>query len=181
MDMFYQHILDFWFKEIESTQWWQKDVDFDQIVKKRFSEIHRAATLGECSRWRRQQQGRVAEILILDQFSRNIFRNDARSFAQDGMALVLAQECIAQESLEALTQSERTFLFMPFMHSESREIHQQAVKLFSEPGMESNLEFELKHKRIIDRFGRYPHRNQILGRTSTAEEVSFLAQPGSSF
>ncbi len=179
--MSYDEILYFWFDESDPKQWWQKNIEFDEIVKARFLEIHRAAVQGELSDWRQQSRGRLAEILVLDQFSRNIYRHSALSFAQDGMALVLAQECIAQNLAQDLNQSERAFLYMPFMHSESMVIHERAVELFSEPGLEENLDFELKHKRIIDRFGRYPHRNQILGRQSRAEELFFLRQPDSSF
>lgn len=179
--MSYDEILYFWFDESDPKQWWQKNIEFDEIVKARFLEIHRAAVQGELSDWRQQSRGRLAEILVLDQFSRNIYRHSALSFAQDGMALVLAQECIAQNLAQDLNQSERAFLYMPFMHSESMVIHERAVELFSEPGLEENLDFELKHKRIIDRFGRYPHRNQILGRQSRADELFFLRQPDSSF
>ncbi len=125
--------------------------------------------------------GRLSEIILLDQFSRNIYRDKPAAFAQDALALALAQEAIAAGIASELTVDQRSFLYMPFMHSESELIHQQAVKLFSEPGLEASLEFEIRHKKIIDRFGRYPHRNEILGRTSTVEEQQFLAQPGSSF
>jgi uncharacterized protein (DUF924 family) len=97
------------------------------------------------------------------------------------MALILAQETIYHKLDRELTAEQKMFVYMPFMHSESRSIHEQAVELFDGPGMEKNLEFELKHKEIIDRFGRYPHRNTILGRESTPEEIEFLKNPGSSF
>ncbi|RDL25327.1 uncharacterized protein DUF924 [Serratia fonticola] len=118
---------------------------------------------------------------MLDQFSRNLFRNTPRSFACDGMALVLAQEAIATGLCENLTVEQRGFLYLPFMHSESALIHQQALELFRELNNGDQLEFELRHKAIIDRFGRYPHRNEILGRESTFEEQEFLQQPGSGF
>jgi len=104
-----------------------------------------------------------------------------RAFACDGMALVLAQEAIRIGADHAVDAPEKAFFYMPYMHSESMAIHAQAIKLFDQPGVEFNLEFEIKHKIIIDRFGRYPHRNAILGRTSTAAEVEFLTQPNSSF
>ena len=118
---------------------------------------------------------------MLDQFSRNMFRDTAGAFAWDAMALVLSQTAVAIGVDQHLEPRQRAFLYMPYMHSESPLIHEIAVNLFSQPGLENNLEFENKHKAIIDRFGRYPHRNQVLGRTSTAEETAFLMQPGSSF
>jgi len=178
----WQAVLDFWFKEIEPQAWWVKDNEFDQLIKARFLHTHQAACQGELFSWRHCAQGRLAEIIVLDQFSRNLFRDQPECFAADGIALVLAQEAIQDGTSEQLTIPERTFLYMPFMHSESLLIHEQAVSLFSQPEIpEENLDFELKHKAILERFGRYPHRNAILGRTSTAEEIAFLQQPGSSF
>ena len=133
------------------------------------------------SAWRDTPHGRLAEIIVLDQFSRNLFRNSAKAFAQDGMALVLAQEAVRSGADAALMPQERVFLYMPYMHSESAAIHQTAVELFTRNGISDNLDYELKHKAIIDRFGRYPHRNAVLGRTSTPGEIAFLQEPGSSF
>jgi len=118
---------------------------------------------------------------VLDQFSRNIFRGSAEAFAADGMALALAQEALRSGAADELEPRQRAFLYMPYMHSESTLIHTQALQLFSAPGLENNLDFELKHKTIIDKFGRYPHRNIALGRESTAAELAFLQEPGSSF
>lgn len=174
-------ILNFWFVETLPSQWWRKDLAFDSLVGDRFGVVHQRASRGECWAWRRSSRGRLAEIIVLDQFPRNIFRDRAEAFATDGMALVLAQEAVAAEADRQLPPVERSFLYMPFMHSESLEIHQRAIELFSAPGLESNLDFERRHKAIIDRFGRYPHRNLALGRKSTAEERSFLEQPGSGF
>ena len=118
---------------------------------------------------------------MLDQFSRNMYREQAQAFACDAMALVLAQTAVALQADLELPVSRRTFLYMPYMHSESPVIHTVALTLFDTPGLEGNLAFELKHKDIIDRFGRYPHRNTALGRPSTPQELDFLATPGSSF
>lgn len=118
---------------------------------------------------------------MLDQFSRNAYRDTPRAFAQDALALVLAQELVASGLDQRLPTAQRVFAYMPYMHSESALVHTQAVKLFSQPGMEGNLDFELRHQAIITRFGRYPHRNAVLGRSSTAEEIAFLSEPGSSF
>jgi len=179
--MEYQRIISFWFEQSEAKDWFQKNSQYDQKIIELFSDVHRAASMGELVDWRNSALGALAEIIVLDQFSRNMFRDQARAFAYDGMALILSQEAIAQNKHAGLSATQKAFLYMPFMHSESKAIHQRAVELFSEPGLENNLDFELKHKKIIDRFGRYPHRNKLLNRTSTAEEIDFLKQPGSSF
>jgi len=174
-----QDILKFWFEEIDPSQWWKKDPDFDRLIIRRFSAIHTQAVRGELFGWRKDARGRLAEVIVLDQFSRNMFRESPQAFAYDSLALVLAQEAVSVGADQALNDAERSFLYMPYMHSESPAIHEVAVQLFQNLG--KALEFELKHKAIIDRFGRYPHRNKILGRTSTAEEIEFLKQPGSGF
>ena len=179
--MNYSEIIDFWFTEIDPKQWWKKDENFDRLIGRRFTKVHTAATRCELYSWRNTIQGRVAEIIVLDQFSRNIHRGTPLSFACDPMALCLSQEAIRIKINDDLSPDQRLFCYMPFMHSESKEIHINAVALFAEPGLESNLDFELKHKAIIDRFGRYPHRNEILSRASTKEEVEFLNRPGSAF
>ena len=144
------------------------------------SLLERAAQ-AELQDWRSTAQGRLAEVIVLDQFSRNVYRDTARAFAQDALALVLAQELVASGQDRSLPLAQRSFAYMPYMHSESALVHAQAALLFDQPGMEDTLRFELRHKAIIDRFGRYPHRNTILGRESTAEELAFLSEPGSSF
>jgi len=177
----FQDIIHFWFEEIDSKQWWRVDPEFDQLIQSRFHDLMLQAAAGELYQWRTDDHGRLAEIIVLDQFSRNVYRNTPKAFAQDAMALVLAQEAIRVQADQGLTPIEKNFLYMPFMHSESRVIHAYAEKLFHENAPQANYEFELKHKSIIDRFGRYPHRNAILGRASTAEEIEFLKEDGSSF
>jgi uncharacterized protein (DUF924 family) len=177
----YEHVLRFWFEETESRMWWVSDSDFDTRIRSRFSSTLEQAASGELDGWRRTSRGRLAEILVLDQFSRNIHRDAPLAFARDPIALVLSQEAIAAGVEGSLSPIERAFLYMPFMHSESRMIHERAEVLFRANGLPDSYAFELKHKAIIDRFGRYPHRNSILGRLSTAEEIEFLKQPGSSF
>src|SRR3990167_5345340 len=174
-------ILDFWFKEIAPKQWWEKSDEFDRLIEQRFGALHQAATHCELYEWRNTAQGRLAEIIVLDQFSRNIYRDKPQAFANDNLALALAQAAVSANADGELSSAQRAFLYMPYMHSESPLIHEVAVKLFSLPGMENNLEFEMKHKAIIDRFGHYPHLNAILGRASTAEELEFLKESGSSF
>ena len=177
----YDDILDFWFNDLSPQQWWAKDEKLDREIARRFGELHAQASRCELFDWRMAAKGRLAEIIILDQFSRNIYRDKPQSFANDPLALALAQEALAVDADKALSPVERSFLYLPFMHSESVEIHRIAVILYSAPGLESNLDYELQHKLIIDRFGRYPHRNNILGRESTPDEIEFLKQPGSSF
>lgn len=177
----YKEIIKFWFEEISQAQWWKKDVEFDQLIASRFSEVHGQAARCELYQWRDTAEGRLAEIIVLDQFSRNIYRDSPLSFATDSLALALGQEAIREGADQEVPESMRSFFYMPFMHSESAVIHEEAVALYEAYGNEGNLNFELRHKAIIDRFGRYPHRNEILGRDSTTEEVEFLSQPGSSF
>jgi uncharacterized protein (DUF924 family) len=179
--MSYQEVIKFWFEEIEPASWWKKDADFDQLISQRFIGIYQQAARCELFAWRQHAQGWLAEIIVLDQFPRNMFRGTAQAFATDPMAVILSQEAVANEVDKELTAVQKSFLYMPLMHSESALIHETAVDLFSQPGLESNLEFELKHKVIIDRFGRYPHRNDILGRDSSEEEQAFLQGPESSF
>ncbi len=151
------------------------------MIVERFADLTRSAASGDLDDWTSDPEGRLAEIIVLDQFSRNIHRGTPRAFAQDGMALVLAQEAVAGGVLDALGPAERAFLLMPWMHSESRLIHVEAERLFRHWAPPDSHDYELRHKAIIDRFGRYPHRNAILGREPSAEEVAFLQQPGSSF
>lgn len=179
--MDHQGVLHFWFEEVESKKWWVKDSTFDQLIRDRFGDVNAQAVRGELFSWRKTAEGRLAEIIVLDQFSRIMFRDTPAAFAQDSLALVLAQEAVFAGADKSLPEKQCSFLYMPFMHSESLVIHELAVELFSKPGLEGNLDFEMKHKVIIEKFGRYPHRNKILGRESTAEEIEFLKQPNSGF
>ncbi|MDY7116957.1 DUF924 family protein [Halomonas sp. SSL-5] len=174
-------VLSFWFDELEAAQWFRKDPALDAEIRTRFGACLESAARGELWRWRETPSGRLGEIIVLDQFSRNIHRDTPGAFACDPMALVLAQEAVARGADAALAPVRRAFLYMPFMHSESAAIHEHALRLFAQPGLERHLGVERRHRDIILRFGRYPHRNAILGRVSTPEELAFLAQPGSSF
>lgn len=178
--MNFKDVIKFWFEDIPAKNWWVKDPEFDQLLIDRFSDLHSKANLGELYEWRESAKGRLAEIIILDQFSRNMFRDTPKSFASDPLALCLSQEAVSGGYDLQLSPMERQFLYMPYMHSESKLIHKEAERLYKLiPN--NGYEFELKHKAIIDRFGRYPHRNTILSRKSTPEETEFLTQPGSSF
>ena len=177
-----QDILTFWFEETPPERWWKVDADFDALIRERFLGVLQQAAAGELHAWRGNAKGRLAEIIVLDQFPRNIHRGTPGAFAQDPMALALAQEAVARGALSALSEPmERTFLLMPYMHSESALIHRHAEPLFKQWAPATNHDYELRHKAIIDRFGRYPHRNQVLGRASSDEELAFLREPGSSF
>ncbi|MBX3705962.1 MAG: DUF924 domain-containing protein [Pseudomonadales bacterium] len=176
-----EDVLHFWFEEIEPRQWWAVDPTFDRMLAERFGSLLEQAARCELFAWRASAAGRLAEIIVLDQFSRNVHRGTPRAFAQDSLALGLAQEAVAGGFDRALEPERRSFLYMPYMHSESRRVHVEAERLFRANGVADNLDAELRHKAIIDRFGRYPHRNAILGRVSSAEELAFLEQPGSRF
>lgn len=176
-----QSILDFWFTELSSKQHYAKDAALDETIRTRFGTLLTAAARCELFAWRATPEGRLAEVLVLDQFSRNVYRDTPQAFAQDPLALALAQELVASGQDRSLPMAQRSFAYMPYMHSESALVHTQAVALFAQPGMEDTLRFEQRHKDIIDRFGRYPHRNALLGRESTREELAFLSEPGSGF
>ncbi|ATJ83463.1 DUF924 family protein [Halomonas beimenensis] len=176
-----QTVIDFWFGELAPAQWFRKDPALDAEIARRFADTLAVARRGELWHWRADPRGRLAEILVLDQFSRNIHRDTAEAFAADPQALVLAQEAVSRGLDAELATVERAFLYMPYMHSESLVIHEEALRLFDQPGLEDNLRFERRHRDILVRFGRYPHRNALLGRESTDAERAFLAEPGSSF
>jgi uncharacterized protein (DUF924 family) len=176
-----QPILHFWFTELTPKHHFAKDAALDETIRTRFGATLEAAARCELFTWRATPEGRLAEVLVLDQFSRNVYRDTARAFAQDALALARAQELVASGQDRSLPLAQRSFAYMPYMHSESALVHTQAVALFAQPGMEDTLRFELMHQSIIDRFGRYPHRNAILGRESRPEELSFLSEPGSGF
>lgn len=175
-----EKLLKFWFEEIDPNQWRIFNPSFDALLKKSFLVLLQHASAGELFVWRKNFRGRLAEIIVLDQLSRTIHRGTPLAFAQDSMALVLSQEAVSAGVMSELNEEECSFLLMPYMHSESRAIHVQADALFKKFAP-SRYEPELRHKAIIDRFGRYPHRNKILGRVSTEEEIEFLKLPGSSF
>jgi len=174
-------ILHFWFTELTPKQHFAKDAALDEAIRTRFGATLEAAAKCELFAWRATPEGRLAEVLVLDQFSRNVYRATAHAFAQDALALALAQELVASGQDRSLPLAQRSFAYMPYMHSESALVHAQAVALFSQPGLEDTLSFELRHQEIITRFGRYPHRNTILGRQSTPEELAFLSEAGSGF
>lgn len=177
----FEHILDFWFRELAPEHWWAKDESLDNVIIERFGVLHAKAVKGELFHWRHSAKGSLAEIILLDQFSRNMFRDTPQAFAYDPIALTLAQHAVDKGLDYELSPDECYFLYMPYMHSESAIIHEHALTLFAALGNPQGLDYEQQHKAIIDRFGRYPHRNDILNRPSTDEEIAFLQQPGAGF
>ncbi|MCK9684347.1 DUF924 family protein [Scleromatobacter humisilvae] len=174
-------VLDFWFDPATEPNWWKRSDAFDATIAARFGALHEAATRCELFAWRASAEGRLAEVIVLDQFSRNLHRDSPLAFAADPLALALAQTAVALGVDRDLDIRRRVFLHMPYMHSESRAIHEEALRLFAADHSANDLDYERRHKAIIDRFGRFPHRNAVLGRASTPEELEFLETPGSSF
>jgi uncharacterized protein (DUF924 family) len=174
-------ILHFWFDELTDKQHFAKDAALDTLITQRFGALLERAARCELFGWRATPAGRLAEIIVLDQFSRNVWRDTPRAFAQDALALCLAQELVGRGDDAQLPVAHGLFAYMPYMHSESLLVHQEALRLFAQPGLEDNLRFERLHLAILERFSRYPHRNAILGRASTAQELAFLQEPGAGF
>ena len=181
-------ILDFWFGPVPGetrVAWFAKDDAFDAAIRTRFGAAIETALGGGYGDWLASPRGSLARVLLLDQFTRNAFRDSSRAFAGDPEALDSAQAAIAQGFDMALTGVERWFLYMPFEHAESAEAQERALALFEalarDTGLTGPLDWARKHAAVIARFGRYPHRNALLGRVSTPEELAFLREPGSSF
>lgn len=193
-------VLDFWFGSLDQDdqpdqqhrqQWFKKDPEFDAEIKRRFLTDIQNASRGEYDHWLGSATGRLAAIILIDQFSRNVFRGTAESFANDNLALSWTLDGIKSGHDAELPLIYRVFFYMPLMHSEDLMIQQLSIQQFQQlleqaPTVQKqkfqvNLDFAIRHAEIIERFGRFPHRNQIVGRKSTAAEVGFLALPGSSF
>ena len=188
-----EEILTFWFGEVQDEQsyfeerlqrWFVQNTDFDQEIIQRFQADYERAAQGQLTRWTETARGGSALILVLDQFPRNMFRNDPRAFATDQMAQGVAEDMIAAGFDRQLRSVERYFVYIPFMHSERREHQQRSVTLFQQLAEQRayfDTSYAVRHQQVIDRFGRFPHRNSVLGRVSTPAELTFLKQPGSSF
>jgi uncharacterized protein (DUF924 family) len=176
-----EEIVQFWFEELTSEDWFKADEARDALILTRFGDVYEQLKEGVPESWLAEAKGWLAAILVLDQFPRNLFRGDARAFATDADALDLAKRAIAEGIEMQLPPEQRSFVYMPFQHSEHKADQARSVGLFTALGNPLNLDFAVRHKEIIDRFGRFPHRNEILGRKSSDEEVAFLQQPGSSF
>lgn len=174
----YSDVLTFWFEEAGAKAWFKKSDRFDETVRERFTDTWNAARQGECWTWRESPAGRCAEIIVLDQFSRNMFRDDGRAFAQDNMALTLAQWAVQSGQDQHMDAQQRYFTYMPYMHSESLVVHAEAERLFTALGNENALHYEYKHQEVLRRFGRYPGRNAALHRKNSAAEQRYLDEGG---
>lgn len=180
-------VLDFWFGPAPLASrdvWFRKDAAFDAEVQTRFGALIEQALEGGIDRWALQPTGALAAIVVLDQFTRNAFRGTPRAFAGDARALALARRLTYRGGDRALPPLQRWFVYMPFEHAEDLVDQYESVRLFralAEAGLADPLAWAEKHLDVVRRFGRFPHRNAVLGRASTPEELEFLAQPGSSF
>ncbi len=200
MSTAWEPVLEFWFGTLDQKgradadhvgRWWKKDDDFDAEIRQRFSALHEAIVARRHEEFRAEPRGRLAYVIVLDQFSRNMFRGSERMFEGDEQALQAADEGVRAGHDRALAFDERTFLYMPFMHSEKLEDQDRCVALFQalrsevddtlRERVDSSIEFAGRHRDIVQTFGRFPHRNAVLERTSTAHELEFLLKPGSSF
>jgi uncharacterized protein (DUF924 family) len=169
-------VLTFWFEEHGPDDWFGGKPEFDAELKARFAATHDAVAAGEGFVWRTSPEGRLAEVIVLDQFSRQLHRGSARAFAQDGMALVLAQEMVAQKLDLILPAEHRMFVYMPYQHAESLVIQAQSLRLFQALGDPKMSDYARWHFEVIQRFGRFCKRNAVLGRDSTPEELAYIAQ-----
>ncbi len=185
-----EEVLDFWFGREDEPgygefreAWFRKDPEFDREVRDRFEDLHEAAAAGELEGWREEARSCLALVILLDQFPRNMFRGDPRGYATDRKAQETAEHAVERAFDRELPEFQRMFLYMPFMHSENLEHQRRSVELFRGlGGSETDSSYyAVRHMEIIERFGRFPHRNEVLGRQTTPEEAAFLTQPGSSF
>jgi uncharacterized protein (DUF924 family) len=185
-----REVLDFWFGGEDEPgygefreAWFRKDPEFDRLVRDRFEALYEAAAAGDLDDWKEEARSCLALVIVLDQFPRNMFRGDPRSYATDRKAQETAEHAVDRALDRELPEFQRMFLYMPFMHSENLEHQRRSVELFKGLGGSEtdSSSYAVRHMEIIERFGRFPHRNEILGRQTTPEEAEFLTQPGSSF
>jgi uncharacterized protein (DUF924 family) len=174
-------VLEFWFQEARPAQWFEKDERFDAEVRRRFLALHETLATQPVASLLTDAQTALAAVIVFDQMPRNMFRGTAQAFATDGKALSIAGAAVMQGFDGELTKNGRMFLYLPFEHAENREAQARSVALTAGLGDPALTKWAEAHKTIIDRFGRFPHRNAALGRVSTPEEIEFLKQPGSSF
>lgn len=172
----WQNVLEFWFDPKHVPLQFAENDEFDKKIRENFLETWKAASEGLLVEWRKDIRGRLAEIIVLDQFSRNLWRNDIRTYTQDKMAIALAQELVNHKNYKDLKREEKHFAVLPFMHSESLELHDWALPYYEEIGDKDLLWFENKHREVLEEFGRYPYQNDDLGRESTPEEIEILKE-----
>ena len=170
-----EQVIRFWFYKKGPRDWFfSKKPGLDALIRKKFLKTYLAVVQGETADWRKTPRGRLAEIIVLDQFSRNMFRGTPEMYRYDPLALALAQEALRVGADKKLSKDERMFMYLPFEHSESKHIQKQSLKLFKKIWGKDMLKYAIDHKNIVDRFGRFPHRNKILGRKSTTAEKKFM-------
>jgi uncharacterized protein (DUF924 family) len=174
-------IVTFWFEELKPKDWYRRDEAVDAKIRERFGAVYEKLKAGVPDDWLDGAEAYLAAIIVLDQFPRNMFRGTAQAFATDENALALAKKAMSKRIDQWLPKEKRAFVYLPFQHSEQTEDQARSVQLFTALGNPVNLDFALRHQAIVDRFGRFPHRNAALGRASTKEEEAFLKEPGSSF
>lgn len=177
----YDEILDFWFNPEHIPLHFAENKEFDEKIRIKFLDVWDKATEGLLVNWRKNIRGRLAEIIILDQFSRNLWRDDIRTYSQDKMAIVLAQEALHHPDYNKLSQEEKRFILLPFMHSESLALHDWAKVYYKELGDKDLIYYEKLHRDILEEFGRYPYQNKDLGRKSTPEELKILKEKSGGF
>jgi uncharacterized protein (DUF924 family) len=180
-DAWIEEVLKFWFEETKPNQWFEKDPTFDASIRQRFLGLHEILASRGDKDLLPDAQTALAAVIVLDQMSRNMFRNTPRAFAADPQALRLAETAIVRGFDAGLNKDQRMFLYLPFEHAEDCEAQARSIALMASLGDPQCLKWAEAHKAIIDRFGRFPHRNAILGRLSTPEEIEFLKQPDSDF
>lgn len=175
------HVLHFWFESLRPEDWYRADAGLDDFVRDNLGGLHDQAVHGKLERWQETPEGALALIILLDQVPRNIHRDGPRAFASDIRARAVLARTLEGGLDKGLTKRKRVFLYMPLMHSEALADQDQSVALFSALGIENNLDYANRHRDVIKRFGRFPHRNAILARESSAAEEEYLAQPGAGF
>ncbi len=176
-----EDVIAFWFEEISPEAWFKKDKEFDKMLTERANAIVRKALNGQLDNWSESAEGAVGLVILLDQFTRNIFRDTPQAFSGDEMALVISLKASDSGWFAGLSNMFKQFLLMPMMHSEDIFIQERSLPLFKLHTNELTYNYAIKHRNIIAKFGRFPHRNALLGRPSTKEELVFLTQPGSTF
>ena len=170
----YRELLGFWFSDEVSQFWFHSTPEFDQQLRGKYSELWQQAVNGELDSWLDHAEGCVAMVILLDQFPLNMFRGTAESFSSEQQSRDVARHAIENKFDTGLAARQKSFLYMPFMHSENLDDQSLSLQLFDQPGLEENLRFARHHYGIVERFGRFPHRNEILGRQNTEAEVEYL-------
>jgi uncharacterized protein (DUF924 family) len=173
----HENIIEFWFTEATKKLWFNSTAAFDQSLLLEYESLWKLASNGKLKSWQDTPLGTLALVIVLDQFPLNMFRGSAKSYSSESRAIYTSRNAISRSFDKQLNPVELPFLYMPFMHSEKLEDQNYSVELFQQAGLESNLRFAKHHRDIIKKYGRFPHRNKILGRVSTAEEIKYLASP----